>query len=60
MARQGRRCLVPESWVGPEESEMVDPLPENARSRDPVRAGTREDHPRGYDTMAWVPTSDPQ
>eukprot|EP00969_Alexandrium_andersonii_P298585 13199436-Alexandrium_andersonii.AAC.1 len=22
MARQGHRCLVPESWVGPEEAEM--------------------------------------
>eukprot|EP00969_Alexandrium_andersonii_P219830 9709003-Alexandrium_andersonii.AAC.1 len=59
LARMGHLSLVPQGWVGPEETEMVDPLPSHQRIRQPKPAGTREDLPQGLDTQNWVPTSDP-
>eukprot|EP00969_Alexandrium_andersonii_P141950 6275728-Alexandrium_andersonii.AAC.1 len=59
LARMGHLPLVPQGWVGPEETEMADPLPRADRIRQPKRAGARSDLPQGYDAHPWVPTSGP-
>eukprot|EP00969_Alexandrium_andersonii_P157746 6971518-Alexandrium_andersonii.AAC.1 len=55
----GHLSVVPEGWVGSEETEMANPLPRADRTRQPMPAGTREDLPKGYDARNWAPTSDP-
>eukprot|EP00969_Alexandrium_andersonii_P112680 4979542-Alexandrium_andersonii.AAC.1 len=59
MAQQGQRRRAPSGWTGPEDHEMVDATPEYLRVREYVRAGTNERAPEGWDTYAYVPTSDP-
>eukprot|EP00969_Alexandrium_andersonii_P092833 4097291-Alexandrium_andersonii.AAC.1 len=46
-AERGLRVRVPESWGGPEDSEMIEPLPFNMRQRDVRRAGTSSRTPQG-------------
>eukprot|EP00969_Alexandrium_andersonii_P276622 12226965-Alexandrium_andersonii.AAC.1 len=54
------RTRVPVDWVGPEETELFDPLPPAERTLDykPLGADPR-DYPRGLDHRNYVPASDP-
>eukprot|EP00969_Alexandrium_andersonii_P306849 13565412-Alexandrium_andersonii.AAC.1 len=45
LAKPGVKALVPLGWVGPEESELIDPLPPVGRVLTPSPAGTNP--PRG-------------